>query len=308
MAGGHAVRPFLCVYGHTNVDHLLALRELPERNTSANVLSKRSFFGGTGANMATMASALGVPTALVSYVGRDMPPEFRGLMEAKGVVLDELVEVEGQETPTVWIATDEREDQVALIFQGAMADMASYPLRTKGAEEALAVHLMTGSPDYYLRLLSQPCLLRKRRALDPAQEIHHVWDAPRFVKALGSVDMLFCNRNELATALRYTGRGSPEELLADVPVIVSTRGVEGVRIFTRDETLDVPAYRVRVVDPTGAGDAFRAGFYAGLYHGKGWAECGALGCAAASFVVASPGSLTSIPDWGMVEERARALM
>lgn len=305
------MRPFLCVYGHTNIDHLLTLKELPERNTSSNVLSKRSFFGGTGANVATMASALGVPTALVSYVGKDLPPEFRRLMESKGVMLDELVEVEGKETPTVWIATDEREDQVAYVFQGAMADMASYPLKVKGAREALAIHLMTGSPDYYLKLLAQPNLLRKRRALDPAQEIHHVWDAERFQKALGYTDMLFCNRNELATALRYAGKQSPEELLdayRGMQVIVNTLGGQGARIYGRNEVLDVPAARVEVVDPTGAGDAFRAGFYAGLYRGMGWMECGALGCAAASFAVCSQGSLTAIPDWGMVEERARSLL
>lgn len=305
------MKPFLCVYGHTNMDHLLELKRLPELNTSANVLSKRSFFGGTGANVATLSSALGVPTALVSYVGSDLPPAFRRLMESKGVILDELMEVEGRETPTVWIATDEEEDQVAYVFQGAMADMSSYQLQVKGAKEALAVHLMTGSPDYYLKLLSQPYMLRKRRALDPAQEIHHVWDAERFRKALGYTDMLFCNRNELATALRYAGKDSPEELLGshrEMQVIVNTLGGHGARIYTKNEVLDVPAAKVDVVDPTGAGDAFRAGFWAGLYRGMGWMDCGLLGCAAASFVVASPGSLTSIPDWGMVESRAKEIM
>lgn len=305
------MKPFLCVYGHTNMDHLLELKRLPELNTSANVLSKRSYFGGTGANVATMSSALGVPTALVSYVGSDLPPAFRRLMESKGVILDELMEVEGRETPTVWIATDEEEDQVAYVFQGAMADMSSYPLQVKGAKEALAVHLMTGSPDYYLKLLSQPYMLRKRRALDPAQEIHHVWDAERFRKALGYTDMLFCNRNELATALRYSGKEGPEELLGsfrEMQVIVNTLGGQGARIYTKNEVLDVPAAKVDAVDPTGAGDAFRAGFWAGLYRGMGWMDCGLLGCAAASFVVASPGSLTSIPDWGMVESRAKEIM
>ena len=305
------MKPFLCVYGHTNIDHLLTLKELPERNTSSNVLSKKCFFGGTGANVATLASALGVPTALISYVGKDLPPEFRQLMESKGVILDELVEVDGQETPTVWIATDEKEDQVAYVFQGAMADMSSYPVKVKGAKEALAIHLMTGSPDYYLRLLGQPNMLRKRRALDPAQEIHHVWDADRFQKALGYTDMFFCNRNELATALRYTGKESPEGLLDSyrgMQVIVNTLGGQGARIYTKNETLDVPAAKVEVVDPTGAGDAFRAGFYAGLYRGKSWMECGALGCATASFVVSSQGSLTTIPGWGMVEDRARSML
>ncbi|MDD1771293.1 MAG: carbohydrate kinase family protein [Methanomassiliicoccales archaeon] len=302
------MKPFLCVYGHTNLDHLLMLKELPEKNTSGNVMSKKSFFGGTGANVATMASALGVPTALVSYVGKDLPSSFRELMESKGVILDELIAVEGQETPTVWIATDDGQDQIAYVFQGAMAGMHSYPLQVKAAKEALAVHLMTGSPDYYLKLISQPYMLRKQKSLDPSQEIHHVWDAERFVKALGISSTFFCNQSELSTALRYTGKKSPEDLLELVPVIVSTLGAKGARIYTRSEIVDVPSVKVKVLDPTGAGDAFRAGFYAGLYRGMGWLECGALGCSAASYVVASEGSLTNIPDWDMVHERAERLL
>lgn len=301
------MKPFLCVYGHTNLDHILALKELPEKNTSANVMSKKSYFGGTGANVATMASALGVPTSLVSYVGSDLPSAFRELMTSKGVMLDEMVEVEGAETPTVWIASDDHQDQVAYVFQGAMADMNSHPLQVRAAKDALAVHIMTGSPDYYLRLLSQPFMLRKKKSLDPSQEIHHVWDAERFTRALRGADMFFCNQSELATALRYTGKQRPEDLLTTVPVLVSTLGAEGARIYTRNETVDVPSAQTTVLDPTGAGDAFRAGFYAGLYRGMGWLECGVLGCAAASFVIASPGSLSNVPSWDMVRERAESL-
>lgn len=302
------MKPFLCVYGHTNLDHILALKDLPERNTSANVLSKKSFFGGTGANVATMASALGVPTALVSYVGGDFPATFRQLMESNRVNLDELVVVDGEETPTVWIASDDHQDQVAYVFQGAMAGMHSYPLKIKGAREALAVHLMTGAPDYYLRLLARPDMLRKKKSFDPSQEIHHVWDAERFSLALRSSDMFFCNQNELATALRYMGKQRPEELLEFIPVLISTLGAKGARIYTKDETVEVPAAYAKVLDPTGAGDAFRAGIYAGLYRGMGWLECGALGCAVASFVIGSPGSLTNIPAWDLVKERAESLL
>lgn len=302
------MQPFLCVYGHTNLDHILALKELPERNTSANVLSKKSFFGGTGANVATMASALGVPTALVSYVGADLPPAFRQLMESYRVILDELVTVEGEETPTVWIASDDRQDQVAYVFQGAMAGMHSYPLKVKGAKEALAVHMMTGSPDYYLKLIARPDMLRKKKSLDPSQEIHNVWDAAKFSQGLRGSDMFFCNQNELATALKYMGKQRPEELLEFIPVVISTLGAKGARIYTRNETVEVPAVNAEVLDPTGAGDAFRAGMYAGLYRGMGWLECGVLGCAAASFVVGSPGSLTNIPTWDRVKERADSLL
>ena len=117
------MRPYLCVYGHTNLDYILSLNEFPEKNTSVNVEEKSTYYGGTGANVATIASSLGVPTALCSYIGADLPEGFRRQMTKVGVDLRDLVVVEGQETPTVWIVSDSKHDQIAYVYQGPMGEM-----------------------------------------------------------------------------------------------------------------------------------------------------------------------------------------
>ncbi|MFA5314005.1 MAG: PfkB family carbohydrate kinase, partial [Methanomassiliicoccales archaeon] len=63
-----------------------------------------------------------------------------------------------------------------------------------------------------------------------------------------------------------------------------------------------------VIDTTGCGDAYRAGFYAGLYRKLSLRECGIIGSAAASFVIEQKGSLTNVPDWDKVIERASPLL
>jgi nucleoside kinase len=303
------LKPYLCVFGHTNLDFIMSLERFPEKNTSVDVVEKQRYFGGTGANVATVAASLGVPTALVSYVGKDMPAEFMTLMAGKGVDLRDLVEVEGYETPTVWIVSDRAHDQIAYVYQGPMRYMGEFELRMGSAKEAQCVHIMTGRPEYYLRLMRECVRLGKSISFDPAQEIHHIWGEDTFRQAMGMCDTFFCNESELGTAMRYLEAKRPEDLLDHVGVLFNTIGAKGIRIFTKDGELEIPAVRPsKVIDTTGAGDAFRAGYFAGLYRNFTIKESARLGAAAASFVIESRGSLTNIPEWPEVLERARSAL
>jgi nucleoside kinase len=299
-------KPFLCVFGHTNLDFIMSLERFPEKNTSVDVVEKQRYFGGTGANVATVAASLGVPTALSSYVGKDMPAEFKALMAGKGVDLRDLVEVEGYDTPTVWIVSDPSHDQIAYVYQGPMRHMGEFELMTDAVKEADFVHIMTGRPDYYLRLMRECERLRKIVSFDPSQEIHHIWTAEDFREAMSMCDMFFCNENELATAMRYLGAKRPEDLLDHVNVLVNTVGSKGSRVYTEDGEVKIPAIRpAKIVDTTGAGDAFRAGYFAGIYRDYSVTDSAKIGASAASFVIESKGSLTNVPGWDAVLQRAR---
>ena len=301
--------PFLCVYGHTNLDYILSLGKFPELNTSVNVESKELYFGGTAANVATICAGLGTPTALCSYVGADFPAEFRELMESKGLDLRDLVIVEGYETPTVWVVSDREHNQVAYVYQGPMEAMENEPLLLNAAREAVWVHVMTGRPPYYLKLMKECRRLGKKIAFDPAQEVHNIWNKEWFSQALGMADAFLGNENELRTALKYMGKSRPEELLEHVGLLINTIGSKGSVIYTREGRIDVPAVRPRkILDTTGAGDAFRAGFFSGLYRGAGLRESAIIGAAVSSFVIEEKGSLTNMPSWAQVEERALEYM
>jgi len=298
-------RPYLTVYGHVALDHIISLDEFPPLNTSVDVVDKRLFFGGTAANLATMASSLGVPTALVSYVGADLPRDFEDLMLSKGVMLGDLIKVKGEQTSTVWVVSNASHDQIAYVFQGAMGKMDDYDIRTEMARLSKEVHIYTGRPGYYLRLLREMSGEGKRLSFDPAQEIHHIWSKESFTEALAMSDVLFANRGELETAMGYMDAERPTDLLDHVDMVINTRGAEGSVIYTQGEELHVPMIKPRrILDTTGAGDAFRAGFYAGRYRGYDLPDCAVIGSATSSFVVESRGGLTSVPNWGDVIDRA----
>jgi sugar/nucleoside kinase (ribokinase family) len=190
-----------------------------------------------------------------------------------------------------------------------MADMGRFERRTAAAKESRFVHVSTGRPEYYLPVMAELRALGKEVGFDPAQELGRVWKPEMFLQALTTSTTFFCNREELRTALRYVRGASPEALLAHVPMIISTRGAEGTVVMTGAGSWSVrPARPTGVVDPTGAGDAFRAGYYAGRYRGHGVLESVGYGNAAASYVLESPGALTNLPSWEQVADRAAELL
>ena len=92
-------------------------------------------------------------------------------------------------------------------------------------------------------------------------------------------------------------------------LVVETVGAEGSRARVGDEVLTIPVVRAdRVVDVTGAGDNYRAGFYTALYRGYDVPEALVLASAVSSFVVAEVGALTNVPSWDAVVERAEPYM
>jgi sugar/nucleoside kinase (ribokinase family) len=303
------MNPFLCVYGHVCLDQILTLDKFPDPNTSVDLLEKHRYYGGTGANVAAVAASLGVPTALCSFVGPDFPQDFREFLVSKGVDLSEVVAVEGYETSTVLIVTNKDQDQIAYVYQGPMRDMGKFERSMEGAKKAKRVHISTGRPEYYIPLMRELKALGKRISFDPAQEIYRIWDRATFREALPLADTFFCNKNELRAALEYMGASRPEDLLSYVDALINTRGGEGSLLCTgKGSRRAPPAKPEKIVDPTGAGDAFRAGFYAGQYYGHDAVESLAYGNAAASFVLESKGPQTNIPTWEMVERRAESVL
>ena len=128
--------------------------------------------------------------------------------------------------------------------------------------------------------------------------------------ALPQIDFITPNEDE---ARYFTGKDDPEDM-ADVFLgygvgnAVIKLGSKGCLLKNRETTSYVPALPIRAVDATGAGDSFRAGFYAGQYYGLSLEESIITAAATSSFVVEEVGALSNIPTWDMVMERADPLL
>lgn len=263
----------LIVAGHTNIDHLLGSDALPAPDRTVPLRTLRSELGGTAATIARVAARAGVRTGLVSRVGSDFPEAFTAALRRDGVDLAGLERVPDARSPACFIAEDGRGHQIAFMYQGPMGDLRGAVVPEPLLASARWVHLTTGDPRFQLALKRVARRHGVRIAVDPAQEIHYRWSAPHLEELLRGAEMLFGNESELRRILALLGDRRPVDLLDRVPTVIMTRGARGVRAWTRVGRVDVPATRLRGHHPvTGAGDAFRGGFYGAFFRGVPLAE------------------------------------
>jgi sugar/nucleoside kinase (ribokinase family) len=296
---------FLGVYGHTAIDIIYNADEFPQPNSCVELKGRQEFFGGTGANIARIASSLGVKTALASHVGDDFPKGFMDAMKSSGVDTTDVVKVRGRRTSFIIMISDRNHNQIGFVDQGAVLEQERLPIRTHTALSSKFVHIGTGRPSYSLKVAKLARKKRKTIAFDPAQELSYVYTPETFRSVLEYSDILFVNSAELERAKGYLNMKEDIELLSYVKMVVNTRGSEGSRILTEDDEIIVGTVQPdKIVDTTGAGDGFRAGFYAGMSRSLSLEECAWTGSAAASFVVESMGAQSVLPTWEMVQRRA----
>lgn len=301
------MKPFLSVYGHVSVDQIMSVTDFPKTNTSVDIIEKSTNLGGTGTNIAVTAASLGVPTAICSFVGNDFPENFENFMRSKGLIMDEFVKVEGFDTSQALIVNDSNMDQKVMFYQGPQGAASKLDnILTKNARMSSFVHFCTGEPEYYISVMNE-IKGDSKIALDPAQEVHRIWNRNLFTRAFRMSDIIFCNQHEAESVMKYLDVHSLSEICK--PLVVCTKGSDGSDVYIDGIFHHFDAIRAdKIVDVTGAGDAFRAGFYAGLYHRYTTVESVVIACSVSSYIVEKVGALSNIPTWDQVMERADGVM
>ena len=264
----------LVVVGHTNLDHFFHVGSLPATDRTVPLEDREVRLGGTAANIARVASRLGVRTSLVSQVGPDFPPEFRRMLLQEGIDLTAFRTVTHARSPACFIVESAAGEQVTLIDQGPMGKDFGVPVPSALLARAGWVHLATGDPEYQLKILREARRLGLRVAADPAQEIHYRWRPEPLRTLLEGSELFFANRDELSRALALLRLDGVRDMLQIVPIVVETRGASGALAWTRAGSVKVPSARPRAIrQVTGAGDGFRGGFYAGWFRGDPLQDC-----------------------------------
>jgi len=280
------------VVGHTAIDHILRVPRFPDRNGSTFVSGHQVFFGGGAANTAAGIARLGTPATLVSAVGADFPgSDYERWLADIGVATD-LVIAKEKRTPTAWVFTDDAGDQITYFEWGASETFAS-----REAPALDFVHLATADPGFNVRVAERSRLA----TFDPGQDI--IWyTAEQLRRILARIRILFANRHEMAHLARIL-EVPKESLPGMVPIVVVTMDAEGSVLHAGGREHRIPVVPVEAVDPTGAGDAYRAGFLAAYHRGHTPLTSCRVGAVTASFVVERAGCQTHLPDWNQMVAR-----
>jgi adenosine kinase len=245
----------------------------------------REHFGGTAGNIAYGLSLLDESPIIFAAAGRDFGP-YRARFQKAGVNVDHVRIISEKPTMVCTMMTDSADNQIAAIALGAMQDSA------KVQEDKIpAASFAIVSPGNAEDMRRLPAMYRTRNIpfiFDPGQQIAAL-EKDDLKKGMTGAKVLISNDYELALLLKKTG-WSEDEMLKNAEIIVTTLGARGSRIRTGEKIFEVPAAPVRsLVDPTGAGDAYRAGFIKGLLMGWPFDVAGRFAGVVAAFAVEADG-------------------
>ncbi|MEU4420925.1 carbohydrate kinase family protein [Actinoplanes sp. NPDC024001] len=254
-------------------------------------------YGGVAANIAVGMRRLGLDPVLAGAVGADFGDYGRWLTDV-GVDISHLRISHRHHTSRFLCTTDQDGNQIASFYPGAMAEAREIELAAV-VEAVGGVDLVVIAPNDPEAMLRHTEECRRRGyefAADPSQQLPR-FDGDDITRLTDGARFLFANQYESGLIAGKTGR-TEQQTAGRVGALVVTHGAGGVRVLSRGEPdLEVPAVAGIVPrDPTGGGDAFRAGFLAGTGRGLSPRRCAELGCLLASVVLESVGTQDYLLD------------
>ncbi len=243
--------------------------------------------GGIGANIAYSHALLGNAPILLGSVGPDGREYMDALQEA-GVDIH-YIHSSTLPTASFSVLTDAAHNQVGGFYPGAMADAESLSLKP-WAKQNVFVCISAHDPAGMRRQVDECKKMGLRLLYDPGQQVNNI-SGEDIRRGLAAAELVIVNEYEHSLLCEKTGI-SEKKLCQQLPVIVTTKGADGILISGSSvpKPLHIHAAQPKqIVDPTGAGDAFRAGFLHGYLRQWDLIQCGQLGTAVASLILESFG-------------------
>jgi adenosine kinase len=291
----------IAVTGSVATDHLMTFSGrfaealIPEKLSALSVsflvddLEVRR--GGVGANIAFGLGVLGLRPLLVGAVGEDFD-DYRSWLGRHGVDTDAVHVSDAHHTARFVCTTDADQNQIASFYPGAMASARDIELGPV-LERSGGVGLVIIGADDPTAMLNHTQECRQRGlpfAADPSQQLSSL-SGDDTASLINGATVLFSNEYESALIEQRTA-WSTDDILDRVAIRVTTLGKNGARVERRGhQAIDVTVPReVQVADPTGVGDAFRAGFLAGLAWEVDLERAAQVGCMLATYVVETVGT------------------
>ena len=219
-------------------------------------------WGGVAANIAFTMAKFGLRPKLMGTVGRDFG-DYRRWLESNGVDCGTVVQIDEVFTASFFANTDDDNNQLAFFYGGAMNLARNYRIRDVSDTKPALVIISPNDPIAMIRLADE-CRARAIRFIyDPGQQVARL-NGDELQRGLDGAHMLVVNIYEANVLYEKTGL-TLADLRARVDILVITESEKGSTIYVDDEIIAVEAFPPqRIADPTGAGDAYRAGFVLGM--------------------------------------------
>jgi adenosine kinase len=268
-------------------------------NVSFLVPRMRREFGGCAGNIAYNLKLLGGDPVPMATVGQDFGP-YRQWFEEQGIDLSQVKVIDELFTPQAFITTDHDNNQITAFHPGAM--MRSYENHVK---DVPGVTFGIVSPDGREGMLQNSQEFAEAGIpfiFDPGQAMP-LFNGEELRAFIEQADYVTVNDYESNLLQERTG-WSEKDIVSRVKAYITTQGPKGAVIHTPDKTWNIPpAHERRVTDPTGCGDAFRAGLIFGIEKGYDWVTIGRVGNLMGALKVEHPGTQNQRFDFAEFNEQ-----
>ncbi|MDX1520669.1 MAG: carbohydrate kinase family protein [Anaerolineae bacterium] len=277
-------------------DHILA-DQIERLSVSFLVDSMRRERGGTAGNICYNLALLQQPCLLMATVGQDAPEYIAGLAE-RGVDTSGVLQLPNEFTASFFVSTDRVNNQIASFYTGAMAKAGQISFADQEFKKIHIAIISPNDPEAMVKYVQECRDLKIPYIYDPSQQIPRLAPAD-LVDGIEGAKVLIVNDYEYEMIKKQTGL-SDDDIKGVVETMIITHGKDGSLIRSSKSSSSgsstVEEYKIpvatpkRIVDPTGVGDAFRAGLITGMMEGYDWDVCGRLGAIAATYALEQHGT------------------
>ena len=270
------------ICGSYAYDHIMVFHDrfknhiLPDKvhmlNVSFLVPDMRREFGGCAGNIAYNLKLIGGDPLPMATVGTDFSP-YAAWMNECGIPQTHIKEIAGAYTGQAFITTDMDDNQITAFHPGAMG--MSHENNVGDARDAKIGIVSPDGRDGMIEHAQQFADLDIPFIFDPGQGMP-MFDGDDLMRFIEQATWVTVNDYEMQLLQDRTGK-SPHEIAEHVEALIVTLGGQGSHIYTKQRRIDIPSATVeRVVDPTGCGDAYRAGLLYGLMNDMDWETTGRI--------------------------------
>jgi adenosine kinase len=276
--------------------------QLHKVNVSFLVPTMRTEFGGCSGNIAYNLKMLGGEPRIVGVMGQDSGPYLERL-EKLGIPTKNIMVKADSYTAQCFVTADADNNQINAFHPGAMSFAHENSVRDAGAAQLAII-----SPDGLEGMLkhAQDCFdLGVPFMFDPGQQLPR-FSSEQLIDTIGKASYVAANDYEIELLMERTGL-TLQDIASRLKALIVTRGESGSEIYTEGRRIEIPAVKAdAVLDPTGCGDAYRAGLLFGITTGLNWETTGRLASLMGAIKIAHQGGQNHQMTLAQIGERFEA--
>lgn len=303
--------------GYTSMDRLIKIKrpaEIGFTSLISNSDHSRIYYGGCAANICYLLNTLGSSAIPIMRLGRDWEEiGYRRYLESGRVPLDAVEVLHQETTSSSYILEDESGDHITLFYPGAMDGRYARPVDDELFRRS-SYGLMTVASREDNEIFFRQCRENGVRLILGMKMDTSAFPKEFLSELLHYSSIIFTNESESEEIVRLFGLESICDLFeqGNAEYIITTRGKEGSSCYFRDVSgireisVGICPVEREIVDFTGAGDAYIAGFLHGLFQERSLEEACGLGSACSSFIIEAMGCTSNAPDSEALEQRYNA--